>query len=63
MTQEIFTKIPLDYFQKSDPKQLQTVEIAMAEDAAEVLQKANNEWGLALTSDEVKYLAEAFKGF
>src|SRR5579859_2321955 len=51
---------PVGLFHSAPPRELRRV--ALGEHAHEALAGANREWGLALSSDEIDYLVQAFEG-
>ncbi|KAJ3126054.1 hypothetical protein HK098_007931 [Nowakowskiella sp. JEL0407] len=68
MTQSVLPSIPpiSSIFSSGEPGQLKTVDILSASSSdskqspIEVLSSANKDWGLALASDEIDYLVNAF---
>ena len=61
MTQTVcFDEIDPDFFAEHQPKALQTVDLLAQ--GREALVKANTEWGMALSTDEIDYLFASFTG-
>ena len=61
MTQQVFHTVPENYFSVSESRPVKHVPmVADVEKAEQELVDANREWGLALASDEISYLLDAF---
>ena len=57
MTEEVYTSLS-DFFGHCDPARMRTVPIIKK--GSKALIKANLDWGLAMSSEEVEYLVEAY---